>query len=154
MEHEYYNWTVNDLVEVTLESPDKFNLLSETLTRFGVQSVKDGMQVLNQTCHIIKGNNDKYYVVHFKELFALDGREHTITKSDIGRRNKIITLLERWNTLKIVDKEKVKYFNPNPMDNIHIVKRSDVDNWILQKKYEMPLKAEHLFNFLENTSET
>lgn len=152
METNYYEWTLNDLVEVKLESSDKFNLVSETLTRFGVQSIKDGKKVLNQTCHIIQGNNDLYYVVHFKELFALDGREHTITKTDIGRRNKIISLLEKWGTLKVVDSRKISYLNENPMDSIHIVKKSEVDDWVLQKKYEMPLKAEHLFNFLENTN--
>lgn len=146
-----YNWSIDSLVEIELESDEKFNLVAETLTRFGVQSIKNNKKILNQTCHIIKGKNKKYYVVHFKELFALDGRQHSLTMSDIGRRNKIIKLLQDWNTLKVVEGQEVNYLNSKEMDGITIIRKEDVDDWVLQKKYEMPLKTEHLENFLYNT---
>lgn len=147
---DYYDWSVKDLVEVKLDSPEKFNLIVETLTRFGVQSIKNNKKVLNQTCHILETDKSKYYVVHFKELFALDGREHTITLSDIRRRNKIISLLEKWNTLTVVDSKKIEDFNDNAMDNIHIVKKEDSDDWVFQKKYDMPLRAKTIKTFLKN----
>lgn len=146
----YYDWSVDDLVEVKLDNPDKFNLIVETLTRFGVASIKNDRKILNQTCHIIESEAGKFYIVHFKELFALDGREHTITLSDLKRRNKIISLLEKWETIEVVNPSKIQSFNENEMDNINIIKKEDAHNWIFQKKYDMPLRGKIIKTFLNN----
>ena len=93
---------IDSMVEITLNQPDDFLKIKETLTRIGVASKKDN--TLYQSCHILH-KQGKYYIVHFKELFALDGKPSNFSENDEARRNAIATLLEEWNLLKIVRKE-------------------------------------------------
>jgi len=147
---QYYNWSLEDLVEVKLKGSYKFNLLAETLTRLGVSSVNKNENVLTQTCHVIQTLDDRLFIVHFKELYALDGREHTITKKDINRRNKIISLLEKWDTIEVLDPEKISEFNKNPMEGITVVKKENAKNWTFRKKYRLSLKCKHIKTFMDN----
>ena len=100
---------VKDLVEVTLKEQDDFLKIRETLTRIGVASKKD--KTLFQSCHILH-KRGQYYVVHFKELFALDGKPTDITENDLARRNAIINLLQDWGLLSVVDKTKTEVPEP------------------------------------------
>ena len=102
---EHIELSVEDLVEITLEEEDDFLKVRETLTRIGVSSRTENK--LYQSCHILH-KRGKYYIVHFKELFALDGLPTDISETDLGRRNTITSLLEEWGLLSIVDSSKVK----------------------------------------------
>jgi len=122
---------VDTLLRVELLEPGNFLVIKETLTRIGVASRKE--KKLFQSCHILhkRGN---YYIVSFKEMFALDGKSTTISEDDIGRRNKIASLLEEWGLLKIVDADK---FN-EPMcsiNQIKIIPFKDKESWELIEKY-------------------
>lgn len=122
---------VDTFVEVKLKTKEKFLMIMETLTRIGVPSEKN--KTLWQSCHILQ-KRGKYYIVHFKELFALDGYEVDITEDDIARRNKIILFLEECELVIIVDPEKVE----SPVaDKIKIIKYDDKKNWTLKTKYTM-----------------
>ena len=101
----YYDWTPDAMLEVDLIEPDNFLKVRETLTRIGIASRKD--KKLFQSCHILH-KQGKYFIVHFKELFALDGKESDISMSDIERRNVIAELLQDWGLLKILDKAKAE----------------------------------------------
>ena len=96
------NWSPEDMLEVTIKQPDDFLKVRETLTRIGVASRKD--KTLFQSCHILH-KQGKYFIVHFKELFALDGKKATLTQNDIQRRNTIAVLLQDWNLISVVKKE-------------------------------------------------
>jgi hypothetical protein len=125
--------TVNDLVEITLENPDDFLKVKETLTRIGVAS-KETKQ-LWQSCHILH-KKGKYYITHFKELFALDMRPTTLTESDIARRNKITALLVEWGLVKLVNPEQIK--EPQaPINQIKIVPFKEKSEWQLLEKYNI-----------------
>jgi len=104
MNEETINWTADSMLEVTIKQPDDFLKIRETLTRIGVASRKD--KTLFQSCHILH-KQGKYFITHFKELFALDGKKATLTQNDIQRRNTISILLQDWNLIDIVDKAKV-----------------------------------------------
>ena len=124
---------IEDLVEVEFEQPDDFLKIRETLTRIGVSSRKEN--VLYQSCHILH-KRGHYYIVHFKELFALDGLSTDLSVNDIGRRNSIVSLLEEWNLLKIVNKDKV--VEPRvPIGQIKILPFSEKSNWELVPKYHI-----------------
>ena len=97
------NWSPEDMLEVTIKQPDDFLKVRETLTRIGVASRKD--KTLFQSCHILH-KQGKYFIVHFKELFALDGKKATLTQNDIQRRNTIAVLLQDWNLISVVKKER------------------------------------------------
>jgi len=97
-------WTTDKMLEVSLKQPDDFLKVRETLSRIGVSSRKE--KKLYQSCHILH-KQGKYYIVHFKELFALDGKEHNITENDIGRRNSIASLLSDWDLIGIVGSDSV-----------------------------------------------
>lgn len=131
----YYDWSFGSMLEVNLPDPDAFLKIAETLTRIGIASKKE--QKLYQSCHILH-KRGKYFLVHFKELFALDGKESNITVDDIERRNAIAGLLEDWELLTIV--------NPSQADNrvslaqIKIVSFKDKQNWILETKYTIGSK--------------
>ena len=99
------NWSPEDMLEVTIKQPDDFLKVRETLTRIGVASRKD--KTLFQSCHILH-KQGKYFIVHFKELFALDGKKATLTQNDIQRRNTIAVLLQDWNLISVVKKEAAK----------------------------------------------
>jgi hypothetical protein len=129
--------SIIDLVEVTLKEKDDFLKVRETLTRIGVASKKE--KILYQSCHILH-KQSKYYIVHFKELFALDGKPTDITENDLSRRNAIAKLLEDWGLVKILDKNKVE--NPPPifLSQIKILSHKEKDDWELVPKYNIGVK--------------
>lgn len=130
---------INDLIEVKLTAPDDFLKVKETLTRIGVASKKE--KTLYQSCHILhKRDKDtkesRYYIVHFKELFKLDGKPTTITEEDLARRNTIANILAEWGLVSLVDKSK----SASPVSNISsikIVSYKDKSNWKLEAKYNI-----------------
>jgi hypothetical protein len=128
---------LSKFVEVTLEHEDDFLKVRETLTRIGVSSRKE--KVLYQSCHILH-KQGKYYIVHFKELFALDGKLSTITENDIQRRNAIANLLEEWGLLKIVNYDILKE-NMAPIHQIKIISFKEKDDWELIAKYNIGKKS-------------
>jgi hypothetical protein len=128
---------LSKFVEVTLEHEDDFLKVRETLTRIGVSSRKE--KVLYQSCHILH-KQGKYYIVHFKELFALDGKLSTITENDIQRRNAIANLLEEWELLKIVNYDILKD-NMAPIHQIKIISFKEKDDWELIAKYNIGKKS-------------
>jgi hypothetical protein len=124
---------IQDLVEVTFPERDDFLKIRETLSRIGVASRKD--QELFQSCHILH-KRGKYYIVHFKELFKLDGKPTNIDESDIGRRNTIVKLLEQWNLVSVVDKSKIE--EPlTPLSQIKIIPFKEKNQWKLTTKYSI-----------------
>ena len=125
--------SVSDLVEITFPEKDDFLKIRETLSRIGVASRKE--QELFQSCHILH-KRGKYYIVHFKELFKLDGKPTNIDESDIGRRNTIVSLLEQWKLLSILDKTKVE--SPKtPLSQIKIIPYKEKRQWKLTTKYSI-----------------
>ena len=128
----YYDWTIESMLEVTLPDPDAFLKIAETLTRIGIASKKDN--ALYQSCHILH-KQGKYFIVHFKELFALDGKESNITVNDIERRNAIASLLEDWELLKVVNPEQTEA--KASLSQIKIVSYKDKKNWELISKYSI-----------------
>ena len=128
---------LSKFVEVTLVEQDDFLKVRETLTRIGVSSRKE--KVLYQSCHILH-KQGKYYIVHFKELFALDGKLSTITENDIQRRNAIANLLEEWGLIKIVNYDIVEQ-NMAPIHQIKIISFKEKDDWELIAKYNIGKKG-------------
>ena len=110
---------ITDLVEVTLKEVDDFLKVRETLTRIGVASKKE--QTLYQSCHILH-KRGQYYIVHFKELFALDGKPTDITENDLARRNAIVKLLQDWGLLDVVRKQQIEVPEPIFLSQIKIIK--------------------------------
>lgn len=130
------NSLVDSLLEVSLEKQDDFLKIKETLTRIGVSSKKE--KKLYQSCHILH-KKGKYYIVHFKELFLLDGLKSDITEVDIGRRNTIGKLLEEWGLLKVVDKDKMNAIL-TPLNQIKIISHKEKGEWALTPKYHIGKK--------------
>lgn len=127
------NSIVESLVEVILNKEDDFLKVKETLTRIGIASSKE--RKLYQSCHILH-KRGKYYIVHFKELFALDGKPSNFSNEDIGRRNTIIKLLSDWNLIQVVDPQKI--IEPvTPMNQIKIIAHKDKSDWELVTKYNI-----------------
>ena len=122
-------------LEVQLSQPDDFLKVKETLTRIGVASRKDN--ILFQSCHILH-KQGRYYIVHFKELFALDGKPTDIVENDIERRNTIAKLLSDWGLIKILDAESHKLLAP--LSQIKIISFKDKNQWDLQTKYNIGKK--------------
>lgn len=131
----YYDWTPNSMVEVKLNEPDDFLKIKETLTRIGIQSMTD--KILYQTCNILH-KRGKYFIVHFKELFALDNKESTLTVSDVERRNTIIKLLSEWGLIEVVDKSKIE--RTLPVSEVKIIPYKEKHNWELRSKYTIGIK--------------
>jgi len=129
-------WTTSDMLEIYLETPDDFLKVRETLSRIGVESKREP-NVLYQSVHILH-KRGKYYLMHFKELFLLDGKVSTLTLDDISRRNTIVTLLQDWGLLKIVDISKV--VPVSDLKKIKIVSHKDKPNWELRVKYTIGKK--------------
>jgi hypothetical protein len=127
---------INKFVEVQFVEQDDFLKVRETLTRIGVSSRKE--RILYQSCHILH-KQGKYYIVHFKELFALDGKPSNITENDIQRRNAIANLLEEWGLVKIMNK-KVMEDNLAPIHQIKIISFKEKDDWELIPKYNIGKK--------------
>ena len=135
---EEVNWTPASMLEVTLNQPDDFLKVRETLSRIGVSSRKE--KKLYQSCHILH-KQGKYYIVHFKELFALDGKEHNITENDIGRRNSIASLLNDWDLIGIVGSDSVP--EPKaPLSQIKVISFKEKNEWDLEPKYNIGKKKE------------
>jgi len=123
-------------VEITLPSPDNFLKIKETLTRVGIASKKE--KKLYQSCHILH-KQGHYAILHFKELFILDGKENTFSEDDKSRRNTIINLLEEWGLLDIVETDKVE--DPiAPLSQIKVISHKEKDQWILEHKYNIGKK--------------
>ena len=132
---EKVNWTQEHMLEVGLKEPDDFLKVRETLSRIGVASRKE--RKLYQSCHILH-KQGKYYIVHFKELFALDGKNTNLTENDIARRNTISNLLRDWGLITIKD----DVTNVAPLSQIKVLSFREKDEWILETKYNIGKKRE------------
>ena len=128
-------WKQSDMVEVVLNEPDDFLKVRETLTRIGVASRKE--RKIYQSCHILH-KQGKYYIVHFKELFALDGKNTNITENDVQRRNRISQLLSDWGLVSIVDSNKVG--DLAPLNQIKVISFKEKGDWTLESKYNIGKK--------------
>jgi hypothetical protein len=134
---EEISWSVGDMLEVTIKQPDDFLKIRETLTRIGVASRKD--KILYQSCHILH-KQGKYYIVHFKELFALDGKKATLVENDIQRRNTIAVLLSDWSLIEIVNPQAAE--NKAPLSQIKVLPFKEKKEWNLSAKYNIGKKPE------------
>jgi hypothetical protein len=132
-------WKQSDMVEVTLNEPDDFLKVRETLTRIGVASRKE--KKIYQSCHILH-KQGKYYIVHFKELFALDGKNTNLSLNDIQRRNRIVQLLLDWGlvTTNIVSKDKIS--DLAPLNQIKVLSFKEKNEWTLESKYNIGRKKQ------------
>ena len=128
---------LTQFIEVSLNEQDDFLKVRETLTRIGVSSRKE--KVLYQSCHILH-KQGKYYIVHFKELFALDGKPSNISENDIQRRNAIANLLEEWGLIKVINKD-ILVDNIAPLHQIKIISFKEKDQWELITKYNIGKKT-------------
>ena len=126
---------IDTLLEVRIKNPDDFLKVKETLTRIGVPSFKD--KKLYQSCHILH-KKGRYFIVHFKELFALDGKTSTLNDEDLSRRNVIAKLLAEWDLVSIVDTSKM--VNVAPMNSVKIVPYKEKHDWTLESKYTIGIK--------------
>ena len=129
-------WSPDQMVEVTLNEPDDFLKVRETLTRIGVASRKE--KKLYQSCHILH-KQGKYYIVHFKELFALDGKHANLTQNDVQRRNRITRLLSDWGLISIVEADSV--VDIAPLNQIKVLSYKDKSLWALEEKYNIGKKG-------------
>ena len=125
-------WTPDQMVEVILNEPDDFLKVRETLTRIGVASRKE--KKLYQSCHILH-KQGRYYIVSFKELFALDGKHANLTVNDVQRRNRIVRLLADWGLITVVDADKV--LDIAPLNQIKVLPFKEKGEWILETKYNI-----------------
>ncbi len=132
---EEISWSQEDMFEVTLREPDDFLKVRETLSRIGVASRKE--KKLYQSCHILH-KQGKYYIVHFKELFALDGKHANLTLNDIQRRNRIINLLSDWGLITIIAPESIS--DVAPLNQIKVLSYKDKGDWTLETKYNIGKK--------------
>ena len=128
-------WDIENMLEISLEEPDNFLKVRETLSRIGVASRKD--KTLYQSCHILH-KQGRYYIVHFKELFALDGKETNINENDVARRNTIAQLLADWKLLFIVGDNEPKA----PLSQIKVISFKEKSEWILETKYTIGKSVE------------
>ena len=130
------SWSQDQMVEVTLNEPDDFLKVRETLTRIGVASRKE--KKLYQSCHILH-KQGRYYIVHFKELFALDGKHANLTANDVQRRNRIACLLADWGLIAVVKEDSVS--DIAPLNQIKVLAYKDKGEWILEQKYNIGKKG-------------
>ena len=130
-------WTKADMVEVNLKEPDDFLKVRETLTRIGVASRKE--RKLYQSCHILH-KKGQYYIVHFKELFALDGKKANLSENDVQRRNRIIKLLSDWGLIEIVKEDLIK--DAAPLSQIKVIAFKEKGDWTLESKYNIGKKRQ------------
>ena len=134
---EEVTWTTNSMIEVELREPDDFLKVRETLTRIGVASRKE--KKLYQSCHILH-KQGKYYIVHFKELFALDGKKANLSLNDVQRRNRIVQLLGDWGLVSINNKETIA--EVAPLSQIKVLAYREKNDWTLESKYNIGKKKE------------
>ena len=132
-------WKQADMVEVTLGEPDDFLKVRETLTRIGVASRKE--RKIYQSCHILH-KQGKYFIVHFKELFALDGKNTNLSINDIQRRNRIVQLLLDWGLVSIVEESKEKISDLAPLNQIKVLSFKEKNEWRLESKYNIGRKKQ------------
>ena len=130
------SWSPEEMLEVRLNEPDDFLKVRETLTRIGVASRKD--KTLFQSCHILH-KQGKYYIVHFKELFALDGKDTNLSENDIARRNTIANLLADWGLVDVVGTTKIE---AAPLSQIKVISFKEKGDWKLETKYNIGKKKE------------
>ena len=130
-------WSPESMLEVSLKEPDDFLKVRETLTRIGVASRKD--KKLFQSCHILH-KQGRYFIVHFKELFALDGKHSNLSDNDIERRNTIAQLLSDWGLISIINPDNAK--NKAPLSQIKVISFKDKNNWSLETKYNIGKKVD------------
>ena len=133
IEQELVSWTPADMLEISLDEPDDFLKIKETLTRIGISSKKEH-NTLYQSCHILH-KQGRYFIVHFKELFMLDGKPSNFTLDDVARRNSITTLLSDWGLLTIVDPSKAE--EKTTLRHIKIISHRDKREWNLESKYSI-----------------
>ena len=134
---EEVQWTTDSMIEVELREPDDFLKVRETLTRIGVASRKE--KKLYQSCHILH-KQGKYYIVHFKELFALDGKKANLSLNDVQRRNRIVQLLGDWGLVSINSKESIA--DVAPLSQIKVLAYREKGDWTLESKYNIGKKKE------------
>ena len=132
-------WKQADMVEVTLGEPDDFLKVRETLTRIGVASRKE--RKIYQSCHILH-KQGKYFIVHFKELFALDGKNTNLSINDLQRRNRIVQLLLDWGLVSIVEESKEKIADLAPLNQIKVLSFKEKNEWRLESKYNIGRKKQ------------
>ena len=129
------NWTSNDMLEVSLSEPDDFLKVRETLSRIGVASRRE--KKLWQSCHLLH-KKGKYYIVHFKELFVLDGKKSSLTENDIERRNTIAGLLSDWGLVGLIGDAEPKA----PLSQNNVLSFTEKNDWILEQKYNIGKKKD------------
>ena len=134
---EEVQWTTDSMIEVGLREPDDFLKVRETLTRIGVASRKE--KKLYQSCHILH-KQGKYYIVHFKELFALDGKKANLSLNDVQRRNRIVQLLGDWGLVSVNSKESIA--DVAPLSQIKVLAYREKGDWTLESKYNIGKKKE------------
>ena len=134
-EDQEYNWSPDQMIEVTLKEPDDFLKVRETLTRIGVASRKE--KKIYQSCHILH-KQGKYYIVHFKELFALDGKRANLFVNDVQRRNRIAQLLSDWGLVNVVTTSDIE--DAAPLSQIKVLSYKDKSEWTLESKYNIGKK--------------
>lgn len=134
----YYDWTADSMLEVTLPEPDNFLKVKETLTRIGIASRKE--RRLYQSCHILH-KQGRYFLVHFKELFALDGKESNLTNNDVERRNTVAILLQDWGLLKVLKPAEAE--PQASLSQIKVLAFKEKDEWELVPKYNIGKKKSH-----------
>ena len=128
-------WSTDQMIEITLNEPDDFLKVRETLTRIEVASRKE--KKIYQSCHILH-KQGRYYIVHFKELFALDGKHANLTQNDVQRRNRIIQLLSDWGLITIMNASKIT--DIAPLNQIKVLAYKEKHEWILETKYNIGKK--------------
>ena len=128
-------WKQTDMVEVVLSEPDDFLKVRETLTRIGVASRKE--KKIYQSCHILH-KQGKYYIVHFKELFALDGKKTNLSLNDVQRRNRIVQLLSDWGLISVVSADQIA--DLAPLNQIKVLSFKEKNDWTLESKYNIGRK--------------
>lgn len=133
---EEVKWSEEDMVEISLREPDDFLKVRETLTRIGVASRKE--KRLYQSCHILH-KKGKYYIVHFKELFALDRKTTNLSLNDLQRRNRIVQLLSDWELITVLKVDQIE--DVAPLNQIKVISYKDKPEWILESKYNIGKKT-------------
>ena len=128
-------WSADQMIEVTLNEPDDFLKVRETLTRIGVASRKE--KKIYQSCHILH-KQGRYFIVHFKELFALDGKHANLTQNDVQRRNRIVQLLSDWGLVTVLNADKIT--DIAPLNQIKVLAYKEKNEWILETKYNIGKK--------------
>lgn len=141
MEEKNINWIPEMMLEVALKKEDSFLIAMETLQRMGMSSYdrEKDQKTLFQSCHILH-KQGKYYIMHFREMYALDGRSNVIPELDIKRRNAIASALENWGIVEILNKESLITEETTSLDRIRIISHKEKKDWVLKNMYKMGVK--------------